>query len=98
MASWGMTRGAGGGWGGGVSAAQPDTARNASGARVRFTGREHSRELDSLPTVQPSNVKLGRDRAPSLALGAAPRMRLTTRAKRLLREHGRKLWWLHSAY
>lgn len=44
------------------------------------------------------NVKAGRDRAPSLDLGAAPPMRLTTRARRFLRDHGRKLWWLHSAY
>src|ERR1700733_13202323 len=49
-------------------------------------------------TVQSPNVKLGRDRAPSLDLGAGPSMRLTTRARRFLREHGRKLWWLHSAY
>jgi hypothetical protein len=45
-----------------------------------------------------SNVKLGRDRAPSLDLGSGPPMRLTTRVRRLLRDHGRKLWWLHSAY
>src|ERR1700742_584581 len=25
-------------------------------------------------------------------------MRLSTRARRLLRDHGHKLWWLHSAY
>ena len=49
-------------------------------------------------TVQPSNVKLGRDRTPSLDLGPGPSMRLTTRARRFLRDHGRKLWWLHSAY
>jgi hypothetical protein len=48
--------------------------------------------------VQPSNVKLGRDRAIGLDAGAAPPMRLTTRVKRFLRDHGRKLWWLHSAY
>jgi hypothetical protein len=45
-----------------------------------------------------SNVKLGRDRAPSLDLGSGPPMRLTTRIRRLMRDHGRKLWWLHSAY
>jgi hypothetical protein len=93
-----MTIGAGGGSGGGVSAAQADTTRNASGASVRFTMRHLSRELDSLHLVQPSNVKLGRDRAPSLDLGASPPMRITTRVRRFLREHGRKLWWLHSAY
>ena len=46
----------------------------------------------------PSNVKIGRERAPSLDLGVAPPMRLTTRVRRFLREHGRKLWWMHSAY
>ncbi len=46
----------------------------------------------------PSNVKLAPERAPGLELGPQPPMRLTTRAKRFLREHGRKLWWLHSLY
>ena len=46
----------------------------------------------------PSNVKLGPERAPGLELGQQPPMRLTTRVKRFLREHGRKLWWLHSLY
>ena len=45
-----------------------------------------------------SNVKLGRERAPSLDLGAGPPMRASTRVRRLLRDHGAKLWWLHSAY
>lgn len=51
-----------------------------------------------LASQLPSNVKIGRERAPSLDLGVAPPMRLTTRARRFLREHGHKLWWLHSAY
>ncbi len=63
-----------------------------------FTGRYHSRELSSVHIVQPSNVKLGRDRAPASTSAPPPPMRLTTRARRFLREHGRKLWWLHSAY
>ncbi|HEY6463955.1 MAG TPA: DUF5924 family protein [Polyangiaceae bacterium] len=55
----------------------------------------------------PSNVKVGRppavsplggERGSGLDLGPAPQMRLTTRARRFLREHGRKLWWLHSTY
>jgi len=49
----------------------------------------------------PSNVKVGRDRSPSvqnLEPSAAPPMRTTTRIRRFLREHGRKLWWLHSGY
>jgi hypothetical protein len=45
--------------------------------------------------VHPSNVKLGRDR---LDMSASAPMRLSTRVRRFLREHGRKLWWLHSAY
>ncbi|HEY8089347.1 MAG TPA: DUF5924 family protein, partial [Polyangiaceae bacterium] len=53
---------------------------------------------EPLPLQSPSNVKIGRDRAPSLDLGAAPRMRLLTRVRRFLRDHGHKLWWLHSAY
>jgi hypothetical protein len=44
----------------------------------------------------PPNFKLGRE--PSYPSAPPPAMRLSTRARRLLREHGRKLWWLHSAY
>jgi hypothetical protein len=51
-----------------------------------------------MATQSPPNVKVGRERTPSLDLGPAPPMRLTTRARRILRDHGRKLWWLHSAY
>lgn len=43
----------------------------------------------------PSNVKLGRER---LDLGGSAPLRLRTRVSRFLRAHGRKLWWLHSAY
>jgi hypothetical protein len=49
----------------------------------------------------PSNVKVGRERSPSLQnvdIAPAPPMRLTTRIRRFLREHGPKLWWLHSGY
>ncbi len=45
--------------------------------------------------VRPPNLKLGRE---PLDLGGAPRMRPTTRLRILLREHGRKLWWIHSGY
>jgi hypothetical protein len=51
-----------------------------------------------MSSQSPPNVKVGRERAPSLDLGPAPPMRLTTRVRRLLKDHGRKLWWLHSAY
>ncbi len=47
----------------------------------------------------PPNVRAGhRERAPSFDPVPGPPMRLTTRARRFLRDHGRKLWWLHSAY
>jgi hypothetical protein len=48
--------------------------------------------------VQPFNVKLGRDRASGLDVRASTPRRLTVWARRFLRDHGRKLWWLHSAY
>src|ERR1700689_3028406 len=69
--------------------------------------RRSLQDEDWLPAQSPPNTKVGRmpepasvggARSPSLDLGAAPRMRLTTRVKRFLRDHGRKVWWLHSAY
>jgi hypothetical protein len=51
----------------------------------------------SPPRVQnPSNTKLGRE--PSYPSAPPPPMRLSTRARRFMKEHGHKLWWLHSAY
>jgi hypothetical protein len=47
---------------------------------------------------KPSNVKLGHDVPPRLDLAGAPRVRLSTRVRQFLQTHGRKLWWLHSAY
>ena len=44
----------------------------------------------------PSNTKLGRE--PSYPSAPPPPMRLSTRARRFMKEHGHKLWWLHSAY
>jgi hypothetical protein len=47
----------------------------------------------------PAKMRLGRDPSQSsIELGAAPPMRAVTRVRRFLRDHGRKLWWLHSAY
>ncbi|HXX66748.1 MAG TPA: DUF5924 family protein [Polyangiaceae bacterium] len=45
--------------------------------------------------LPPSNLKVGRDR---LDLGNAPRPSLLSVARQFLRAHGRKLWWMHSAY
>src|SRR4029077_20917214 len=52
----------------------------------------------------PPNTKLGDTAEPRTAaepridLAGAPTVRLTTRVRLFLRQHGRKLWWLHSAY
>jgi hypothetical protein len=58
----------------------------------------------------PSNFKVGQERVPSAGtapnapgmpnvdMAPAPPMRPMTRIRRFLREHGRKLWWLHSGY
>jgi hypothetical protein len=46
----------------------------------------------------PSNVKLGSQPSPGADVHRAPEARKGGRVRRFLREHGRKLWWLHSAY
>ncbi|MGH7270854.1 MAG: DUF5924 family protein [Polyangiaceae bacterium] len=45
----------------------------------------------------PENVKVSGAPAPALG-GDGPDTGLTARARLWLRKHGRKLWWLHSAY
>jgi hypothetical protein len=46
----------------------------------------------------PSNVKLGRQPSPSVELRQESATGRTTPLRRFLDQHGRKLWWLHSAY
>jgi hypothetical protein len=46
----------------------------------------------------PSNLKLGREPPPSAQPGAKPFARAVMGGRAFLREHGRRLWWLHSAY
>ena len=68
-------------------------------AITRTSSRKPSRAMSAMESEalqNPSNVKLGRE--PSYPSAPPPPMRLATRARRFLREHGRKLWWLHSAY
>jgi hypothetical protein len=61
----------------------------------RCTGRHDTR----LRLVQhPSNLKLGRDGQPPVDLGGSPAMRAVRGFRAFLRVHGRRLWWLHSAY
>jgi hypothetical protein len=46
----------------------------------------------------PSNVKLAPGQAPGLPLEPDGPVTLVARARKFLKEHGHKLWWLHSAY
>jgi hypothetical protein len=52
----------------------------------------------------PPNVKLGREPAPAPGIGLPPAppthifARATNGVRAFLRDHGRKLWWLHSIY
>jgi hypothetical protein len=45
----------------------------------------------------PSNTKLGSEGTAAVDASSAPK-RVVARARRMLHEHGNKLWWLHSAY
>jgi hypothetical protein len=54
--------------------------------------------VHSAAVQPPANVKLGSKPPPGLDLRAAPPVRIGTRVRALFRDHGRKLWWLHSAY
>jgi hypothetical protein len=93
--------------GGGAVPLQASDASIAAGARCRLASLTEATiaaaaaesSYRAASAVQPpSNVKLGREPQPGLDLGAAPPMRPVTRLRRFLREHGRKLWWLHSVY
>jgi hypothetical protein len=46
----------------------------------------------------PSNVKLGRQAPPNADVHGEPPPDRAASLRRFLDEHGRKLWWLHSAY
>jgi hypothetical protein len=46
----------------------------------------------------PSNLKLGREPPPPAEPGAKPFARAVMGGREFLREHGHRLWWLHSAY
>ncbi len=46
----------------------------------------------------PSNVKLGHQPSPGADVRGEPPMDVAARLRRFLDDHGRKLWWLHSAY
>jgi hypothetical protein len=46
----------------------------------------------------PSNVKLAPGQAPGLPLEPGGPTTLVARARKFLKEHGHKLWWLHSGY
>jgi hypothetical protein len=46
----------------------------------------------------PSNLKLGRASPPPAELAGSPHARSARGVRAFLRAHGRKLWWLHSAY
>jgi hypothetical protein len=62
--------------------------------------------VDCLPLLADSNSRLRPTlepqgpgtRAPTSTAPRGPIGRLLDRTRRFLREHGRKLWWLHSAY
>jgi len=70
-------------------------SRGVERLRVRY----RSSLEGSHPRVQnPSNVKLGRQASGSVDAPGEAGPRATTRTRRFLEDHGRKLWWLHSAY
>jgi hypothetical protein len=54
----------------------------------------HDAALRGAPLTVPRNVHL----PPGGAYAAPERERLRDRVRRLLRRHGRKLWWVHSLY
>jgi hypothetical protein len=55
--------------------------------------------LDALMAMHaPTNVKVDSGAAPDLPRQPPGPMTLVARARKFLKDHGRKLWWLHSAY
>ncbi len=53
---------------------------------------------DCVSLHNPTNVKLGPGQAPAQAQGPGGPMTLVARARLFFKDHGHKLWWLHSAY
>src|SRR5271165_6274949 len=86
------------GFGGAATSCAPlahEVARSRDRTTRRCTGRDDTR----LRRVQhPSNLKLGRDPPPRAVLGRPPSAPAAGSLRTFLRVHGRKLWWLHSAY
>ena len=72
-----------------------EAASQSVRTRNRCTKRDNTRLA---PVQHPSNLKLGRDAPPAAEQGGPPGIRAARRFRGFLREHGRKLWWLHSAY
>jgi hypothetical protein len=50
----------------------------------------HNTKVSGAPEIRSPEARID--------LSPAPPVRLSTRARLFLRDHGRKLWWLHSAY
>jgi hypothetical protein len=75
--------------------ARPRLCQGVTGITGRCTGRDDTRLL---AVHHPSNLKMGRDASPRVEIGNPPHMKATTRLRRFLQTHGRRLWWLHSAY
>lgn len=65
---------------------------------LRCTRRHDSRDTRLTPVQHPSNLKLGRDGQPRVDLGGSSATRAVRGFRAFLREHGQRLWWLHSVY
>jgi hypothetical protein len=80
-----------------LGVAPPQAA--AESERTKTSRRCTVRDDTRLTRVQhPSNLKLGREPPPPAQPGAKPFARAVSGGRAFLREHGRRLWWLHSAY
>jgi hypothetical protein len=80
-----------------LGVAPPQAA--AESERTKTSRRCTVRDDTRLTRVQhPSNLKLSREPPPPAQPGAKPFARAVSGGRAFLREHGRRLWWLHSAY
>jgi hypothetical protein len=90
-------------WGAGVRVPKKKSVKPPCTPSLPARGRERvvdSREEEDtrLTFVQhPSNLKLGPGGQPTLESGEPPAVALKG-VRAFLREHGRRLWWLHSVY